>query len=83
MNYVFLSAAGLWGLGLALKRRVPGSVLMLFVFALVPLVYYAVTVQSRFRHPIEPLICILTIYLFRSTTPRAATRTATRIDTAA
>jgi len=83
MNYVFLSAAGLWGLGLALKRRVPGSVLMLFVFALVPLVYYAVTVQSRFRHPIEPLICILTIYLFRSTTPRAATRTATRTDTAA
>ncbi|MEO6924440.1 MAG: hypothetical protein ABI142_11490, partial [Bryocella sp.] len=53
LNYAFLSAAGLWGLALALRRRVPGSVLMLFVFVLAPLVYYAVTVQPRFRHPME------------------------------
>jgi len=26
-----------------------------------------VTVQARFRHPIEPLIAVLTVYLFRST----------------
>jgi len=42
------------------------------VFLLVPLAYYVVTVQARFRHPIEPLIAILTVYLFRSTTPRRA-----------
>jgi hypothetical protein len=31
-----------------------------------PFVYYFVTVQARFRHPLEPVICILTVYLFRS-----------------
>jgi hypothetical protein len=67
LNYAFLSLAGLMGLGLALYRRVPGAVLMALVFALVPLVYYAVTVQARFRHPMEPLIAVLMVYLFRST----------------
>jgi hypothetical protein len=23
-------------------------------------------VQARFRHPLEPIICILTVYLFQS-----------------
>ena len=69
-NYSFLSVAGLLGLGLALRRRVPGAWLMASVFMLVPLVYYAVTVQARFRHPIEPLIAILSVYLFRSTVSR-------------
>ena len=73
-NYSFLSVAGLLGLGLALKRRVPGAWLMASAFILVPLVYYAVTVQARFRHPIEPLIAILSVYLFRSTTSRKVRR---------
>lgn len=71
-NYSFLSVAGLMGLGLALRRRVPGAWLFALAFALVPLVYYAVTVQARFRHPIEPLIAVLAVYLFRSTTPRVS-----------
>jgi hypothetical protein len=70
LNYAFLSLAGLLGLGLAIRRRVPGAVLMALVFALLPLVYYAVTVQARFRHPLEPLIAVLTVYLFRSTSTR-------------
>ena len=28
--------------------------------------YYFVTVQARFRSPLEPLICILSVYLFQS-----------------
>jgi hypothetical protein len=28
--------------------------------------YYIVTVHARFRHPLEPLICILGVYLFQS-----------------
>jgi len=70
LSYAFLSLCGLMGLGLALKRHVPGSVLLGLVFLLVPLPYYLVTVQARFRHPIEPLIAILGVYLFRSTQPR-------------
>lgn len=72
LSYSFLSACGLLGLGLALKRRVPGAVLMGLTFLLAPLPYYFVTVQPRFRHPIEPLIAILGVYLFRATEPRAS-----------
>jgi len=70
LNYAFLSLAGLMGLALALKRRVPGAALMGWMFLLLPLPYYLVTVQARFRHPLEPLITVLSVYLFRSTEPR-------------
>jgi hypothetical protein len=72
LSYAFLSVCGLLGLGLALKRRVPGAWLMALAFLLVPLPYYLITVQARFRHPIEPLIAVLAVYLFRSTQPRKA-----------
>jgi hypothetical protein len=67
LSYCFLSVCGLLGLGRMLRRRVEGAGLFALVFALVPVVYYMVTVQPRFRHPIEPLIAILAVYLFRST----------------
>lgn len=70
INYSFVSLAGLMGLALALWRRVPGAVLMAWMFLLLPLPYYFVTVQARFRHPLEPLIMVLSVYLFRSTEPR-------------
>ena len=50
-----------------------GAGLFALCFALVPLPYYLVTVQPRFRHPLEPLIAMLAVYLFRSTRSRAAT----------
>jgi hypothetical protein len=67
LSYSFLSLCGLLGLGLMIWRRVEGAGLFALVFALVPLVYYVVTVQPRFRHPIEPLLAVLAVYLFRST----------------
>jgi len=73
LSYAFLSVCGLLGLGLALKRRVPGAGLMALVFLLVPLPYYLVTVQARFRHPMEPLIAVLAVYLFRSAQPGRVT----------
>jgi hypothetical protein len=69
-NYCFLSLAGLMGLALALRRRVPGATLMGWMFLFLPLPYYFITVQARFRHPLEPLITVLSVYLFRSTGPR-------------
>ncbi|HUZ04668.1 MAG TPA: hypothetical protein VMU62_04875, partial [Acidobacteriaceae bacterium] len=65
-NFAFVSVAGLLGLTLACKRRVPGIALFFWAFVTVPLVYYFVTVHARFRHPIEPLIGILGVYLFQS-----------------
>ena len=65
-HYCFFSITGLLGLGLALKRRVPAAGLFAVAFFIAPLTYYFVTVAARFRHPIEPLITILTVYLFQS-----------------
>ena len=66
INFSFTSFAGLLGLALAQRRRVPGAWLFFWAFALVPLIYYFVTVQARFRHPLEPIICVLAVYLFQS-----------------
>jgi hypothetical protein len=66
LSYCFLSVCGLLGLGLMLKRRVEGAGLFALIFVLLPLPYYLVTVQPRFRHPMEPLIAVLAVFLFRS-----------------
>ncbi len=66
LQYAVTSLAGLLGLGLMLRKKVPGVGLLGLAFLFVPLVYYAVTVQPRFRHPLEPLITVCGVFLFRS-----------------
>ena len=66
LSYCFLSVCGLLGLMLMVWRRVEGVGLFALIFLLLPLPYYMVTVQPRFRHPMEPLIAVLAVYLFRS-----------------
>ncbi len=66
LNFQFTSLAGLLGLALAMRRKVRARWLYLWAFILLPLTYYGVTVAARFRHPIEPLITILGVYLFQS-----------------
>jgi hypothetical protein len=66
LSYSFISACGLLGLLLMVRRRVEGAGLFAVIFVLLPLPYYLVTVQPRFRHPMEPLIAVLAVYLFRS-----------------
>jgi hypothetical protein len=70
-NFEVISIAGLLGLGLALRQRAPASILFAWIFLLLPLVYYLVTVHARFRHPFEPLMTILAVNLFQSAQPRA------------
>jgi hypothetical protein len=70
LNYSFLSLAAVLGLILALKRRIRGAILFAWAFVLLPLTYYFVTVQARFRSPLEPIMLILAVYLFQSATPR-------------
>lgn len=70
LNFVFTSVCGLLGLGLALKRRAPAAGLFAGAFLLLPLIYYFVTVHARFRHPLEPLIAVLGVYLFQAAEPR-------------
>jgi hypothetical protein len=70
LSYCFLSITGILGLALALKNRTPAAGLFAWAFLLLPLTYYFVTANARFRHPFEPLIAILSVYLFQSPTPR-------------
>ena len=66
LNYCFWSVAGVLGLLLSLKRRAPAAGLFAWAFLLLPLTYYFVSVAARFRHPLEPLLAIFTVYLFQS-----------------
>ena len=66
LNFIFGSVCGLLGLALALHRKVPAAWLFAWAFLLLPLVYYAVAAHARFRHPLEPLIVVLGVYLFQS-----------------
>ncbi len=66
INFSFFSIAGFFGLGLAMRRHIPGAWLFFWAFTVFPVVYYFVTVQARFRHPLEPIICVLSVYLFQS-----------------
>ena len=65
LNYGFTSLAGLMGLALALKRRIPAAGLFAAAFLLIPALYYAVASTARFRHQLEPLITLLGVYLFQ------------------
>lgn len=69
ISYSFISLAGLFGLMLALKNRMPAAGLFAWIFLLLPLPYYTVFVQARFRHPFEPFLTILAVYLFQSAAP--------------
>lgn len=70
LNFQFTSIVGLLGLALALRRHIPAAWLFFWAFLLLPVTYYFVTVHARFRHPLEPLIAILSVYLFQSAEKR-------------
>ncbi len=69
-QFALLSISGILGLLLSLRRRIAGAGLFAAAFVVLPLIYYAVTVQARFRHPLEPLIDIFAVYLFQSADKR-------------
>jgi hypothetical protein len=64
-NSLFLASSVLmfWGLGRALRRRKPGAWLLFWLILLYPAIYYVVFPGQRYRHPIEPEMTILGVYL--------------------
>ncbi len=64
-NSLFLawSVLALWGLGRVLRLRKPGSWLLFWLFLLYPAIYYFVYCIPRYRHPIEPEMAILAVFL--------------------
>jgi hypothetical protein len=51
------------GLAVAFRQRRRASFLFLWMFVSVPLVYYFTFVLPRYRHPIEPQMLLLAIFL--------------------
>jgi 4-amino-4-deoxy-L-arabinose transferase-like glycosyltransferase len=64
-NAVFLSSSVLafWGLGRALRKRQPGAWLFLWLILSYPAIYYFVFPHPRYRHPIEPELGVLIVYV--------------------
>ena len=74
-NSLFLASSllSLAGLLLAIRNRVHGIFLFASLLIVYPLVYYVSFAQPRYRHPIDPELLILGVYLFSQATPRNAT----------
>lgn len=64
-NSLFLASSVmmLWGLGRALRQRRPGAWLFFWLVLLYPAVYYMVYAIPRYRHPIEPEMTVLCVFL--------------------
>jgi 4-amino-4-deoxy-L-arabinose transferase-like glycosyltransferase len=64
-NSAFLATSmlALWGLGRALRQKRPGAWLFAGLVLTYPTVYYFVFPHARYRHPIEPELLILIVFL--------------------
>ncbi len=70
-NSLFLatSVIGIWGLLLAWRNRVHARFLFASLLIVYPLVYYLCFPEPRYRHPIEPILLILGVYLVSEAHP--------------
>jgi len=69
-SYALLALGGFLGLMLALRQRLQTTTpfaLSLFVY---PLVYYATSPAVRFRHPLDPVLILLTVFALGRMAPR-------------
>jgi 4-amino-4-deoxy-L-arabinose transferase-like glycosyltransferase len=57
------SVLAFWGLGRALRKHKPGAWLFFWLILSYPLVYYFLFPHPRYRHPIEPELGILMLYV--------------------
>ncbi len=57
------SILAIWGLGRAVRRKKPGAWLFLFLVLAYPTIYYFFYPGARYRHPIEPELLILAVFL--------------------
>jgi hypothetical protein len=79
-NSLFLASSVLmfWGLARALRQHRPGAWLLFWLILLYPAIYYVVFPGQRYRHPIEPEITILGVYLLSEATSKDRTHDATQ-----
>lgn len=61
------SVLALWGAGRALRQKREGAGLFVGLIVTYPMVYYFVFPHARYRHPIEPELFILAVFLLSET----------------
>ena len=73
---IFLASSvlGFWGLGRALRQHRPGAWLLLWLILSYPTIYYFVFPHPRYRHPIEPELGILMVYVVSEAGSKTAAR---------
>jgi len=81
-NSLFLASSVLmfWGLGRALRQRKPGAWLLFWLILLYPAIYYVVYPGQRYRHPIEPEMTILGVYLLTEAGRNSRTEANAKIE---
>jgi 4-amino-4-deoxy-L-arabinose transferase-like glycosyltransferase len=62
-GFLATSVVALWGLGRAIRQKRPGAWLFAGLILTYPAVYYFVFPHARYRHPIEPQLAILIVFL--------------------
>jgi hypothetical protein len=61
--FLAISVLALWGLGRALRQKRPAAWLFAGLVLTYPTIYYFVFPHARYRHPIEPELVILIVFL--------------------
>jgi hypothetical protein len=74
--YLATSVLAFLGLAQALRKHRAGAWLFLWLFLSYPLIYYFVFPHPRYRHPIEPEIGILMVYVIAEAERKAKRRAA-------
>jgi 4-amino-4-deoxy-L-arabinose transferase-like glycosyltransferase len=72
--FLTTSVLALWGLGRALRQKRPGAWLFAGLVLTYPTIYYFVFPNARYRHPIEPALLILIVFLLSEVRWRRAPR---------
>jgi len=81
-NSLFLASSVLtfWGLGRALRLRRPAVWLLYWLILLFPATYYVVFPMPRYRHPIEPEMAILCMFLLTEAGKKTASSSTTPVS---
>jgi 4-amino-4-deoxy-L-arabinose transferase-like glycosyltransferase len=66
-GFLATSVLALWGLGRAVRQKRPAAWLFAGLVLTYPTVYYFVFPHARYRHPIEPELTILIVFLIVET----------------
>ena len=72
--FLATSVLALWGAIRALRQKRPGAWLFAGLIIFYPAIYYFVYPHARYRHPIEPELTILIVFLLSEASLRSTTK---------